>query len=265
MKNLSQNFLFTNNVILIAGGNGLIGTELVSQLCKTKAKLVVIDIESSKLPNVQNLHYYKVGKNFSPKEVFEFMNSIENDVGPINGLINCMNYKFSDEKEYFSNFYDYSFEVWQEIITGNLNNSFLLSREVGLRMAKRKSGSIVNFCSIYGAELAPDFKIYENVNINGHLMTTPIPYSVSKGGIQAMTKHMATYWAKSGVRVNSISPGGVLNNQKDDFVKAYSNRVPMGRMAKVEEVVGLPIFLLSPLASYITGQNFFVDGGLSSW
>jgi NAD(P)-dependent dehydrogenase (short-subunit alcohol dehydrogenase family) len=124
-------------------------------------------------------------------------------------------------------------------------------------------GSIVNFGSIYGSDFGPDLRIYSEVI--DQPMTTPIPYAVSKGGVVALTKYLATTLAPFGVRVNSISPGGVLNGQPKEFIDAYANRVPMGRMATPEEIVGLPIFLVSDQASYITGQNMYIDGGLSAW
>lgn len=258
-------YSFDDRVIVVAGGNGLIGTALIKYLSATNAVIVVLDQHLDNSINNKNVHYMKVDQNFTVDSIKKVVDSIEEIHGPISGLVNCMTRKASDSAKYFDEISNYTLEVWREVIQGNLDNSFLLCREIGLRMVNRRYGSIVNFCSIYGAEMGPDLRIYENLTDSHEPITTPLPYSVSKGGIQALTKHLATSWAKYNVRVNAISPGGILNNQNKEFVDAYSNRIPMARMGNVEEVVGLPIFLLSPFSTYITGQNLFIDGGLSAW
>jgi len=265
MNLLHEAFNFDGKVIVIAGGNGQIGSAICKYLSSTNALVIVLDVKFDNLNPGRRTHFLESNVDFSREYLETAINSIENQFGPIYGLINCMNRRNPEKSKYFSEIADYSYEVWNEVIEGNIRNSFLLCREIGLRMAKRKEGSIVNFCSIYGAELGPDLRIYNNILEKDGPMTTPISYSVSKGGIQALTKHLAMAWGKFGVRVNSISPGGVFNHQNQVFIEAYSSRVPMGRLAQVEEVIGLPIFLLSPFSSYITGQNIFVDGGLSSW
>jgi NAD(P)-dependent dehydrogenase (short-subunit alcohol dehydrogenase family) len=265
MNDLRESFNFTNKVIVLAGGNGFIGSALTKYLSKLNAITIVLDKNIKHSEELQNVHYVESSQNFTQESIKLVIDSIELEYGPISGLVNCMTKKVHDNAIYFSAVADYSLSAWQEIIQGNLDNSFLLCREIGLRMVSRHEGSIINFCSIYGAEMGPDLRIYNDLLIGGQVMTTPIPYSVSKGGIQALTKHLATTWARYGVRVNAISPGGVYNNQNKEFVKSYSSRVPLGRMADIEEIIGLPIFLLSPLSSYITGQNIFVDGGLSAW
>jgi NAD(P)-dependent dehydrogenase (short-subunit alcohol dehydrogenase family) len=265
MNDLRDAFDFSGKVIVVAGGNGLIGSAITKSLSKLHAISIVLDQGKNNIENVKNVHFIEITQNYSQDSIKETIDSIELNFGPIFGLINCMTTKANDENLYFSAISDYTLSTWKEIVEGNLHNTFLLCKEIGLRMVSRSKGSIVNFCSIYGAEMGPDLRIYDKISTENKLMTTPVSYTVSKGGIQALSKHLATSWAQNGVRVNAISPGGVFNNQSKEFVGAYSNRVPFGRMAHVEEIIGLPIFLLSDLSSYITGQNLFIDGGLSAW
>ena len=113
--------------------------------------------------------------------------------------------------------------------------------------------------------MGPDQRIYQGSEYMGMAINTPPPYPVSKGGVVGLTNYLATYWAKRGVRVNTLTPGGVESGQNDIFSKKYSERVPMERMADGKEMVGTLIFLASDASSYITGQNIFIDGGLSVW
>ena len=120
-------------------------------------------------------------------------------------------------------------------------------------------GSIINLASIYGV-IGPDDRIYEGTDLS-----MPQDYSVAKGAIIAHSRCMATRYAKYGIRVNCVSPGGVYDNQPEQFVKAYSNRVPLGRMATPEDIAWPVAFLASDGAGYITGQNILIDGGLTAW
>ena len=124
-------------------------------------------------------------------------------------------------------------------------------------MIKQKNGSIINISSIYGS-LAPDFTIYKGTN-----MTMPAAYSAIKGGINNFTKYLASYYGSKGIRVNSISPGGILDNQDKTFVRHYEEKVPLQRMGKPEDIAPSVSFLLSDDASYITGHNLLIDGGWS--
>lgn len=129
---------------------------------------------------------------------------------------------------------------------------------------KKRGGSIILFSSVYGM-VAPDHRIYEGAEYKGKPMTCPAEYSAEKGAVIALTKHLACEWARYGIRVNCISPGGVFSGQNEIFVKNYSARVPMGRMARPEEIADAVVFLASDASSYITGHNLVVDGGLTSW
>jgi NAD(P)-dependent dehydrogenase (short-subunit alcohol dehydrogenase family) len=146
----------------------------------------------------------------------------------------------------------------------NLDGMFNVAQVFGAQMAERSYGSIVQTASIYGL-MGPDQRIYEGSEYLGRAINTPAVYTASKAGVIGLTKHLATYWAARGVRVNTLTPGGVESGQNDTFKQRYGARVPLGRMARADEMVGAMLFLVSDAASYVTGQNIAVDGGLSAW
>ena len=133
-----------------------------------------------------------------------------------------------------------------------------MTKEISKVMRKQNYGNIVNIASIYGFS-APKFEIYERTD-----MTIPVEYAAIKGAIINLTKYLASYLGRYNIRVNAISPGGVFNNQPENFVKKYSDKVILGkRMANTDDVVGVLLFLLSDASKYITGQNIVVDGGFT--
>ncbi len=147
----------------------------------------------------------------------------------------------------------------------NVEGMVHMAQAVGKHMIAGKiSGSIIQTASIYGV-VAPDQRIYEGSEYLGREINTPAVYSASKGAVLALTRHLATYWAKYGIRVNSLTPGGVESGQNETFKRLYANRVPLGRMAQADEMVGAALFLASEASSYVTGQNIIVDGGLTAW
>ena len=146
----------------------------------------------------------------------------------------------------------------------NVKGTFLSSQVVGARMAAEGRGSIVNISSVYGM-LSPVQDLYEFRRSGGDEFYKPIPYSVSKSALYNLTRYLATYWAKSGVRVNTLTLGGIWNDQPQEFLDAYAQRVPFGRMAGAGEVVGPLVFLASDASSYVTGANLVVDGGWTAW
>ena len=137
----------------------------------------------------------------------------------------------------------------------HLNGYFLCCRHVLEQMKIQQSGSLINMSSIYGL-VGPDFSIYENTQ-----MTMPAAYSAIKGGINNLTRYLASYYGKYQVRVNTVSPGGIYDNQPEAFVESYNKKVPMKRMGQPKDVVSAIYFLLSDESSYITGHNLVVDGG----
>jgi NAD(P)-dependent dehydrogenase (short-subunit alcohol dehydrogenase family) len=132
-------------------------------------------------------------------------------------------------------------------------------------MKNNGKGVIINVASDL-ALIAPNQKLYEQAGLSAEEQPVkPVTYSVVKTGLLGLTKYLSTYWARDGIRVNSISPGGVFNNQNKEFLERVEEMIPLGRMANKEEYKGGIIFLLSEASSYMQGSNLILDGGRSVW
>lgn len=156
-------------------------------------------------------------------------------------------------------FETYPLALWQRAIDVNLTGAFLFAREAGKVLKSGGGGSLISVASLYGV-VGPDHRMYENQPFQSFPA-----YSASKAGIIGLTRWLATWWGKDGIRVNCVSPGGVYNNHNERFAAAYGNRTPMGRMAEKDEITGIFVYLLSESSRYCTGQNFTIDGGFTAW
>jgi len=161
-------------------------------------------------------------------------------------------------------FETYPESSFDQVMGVNVKGTLLCCQVVGAAMAREGRGSIVNISSVYGM-LSPQQEIYEFRRHGGEAFTKPVAYSVSKSAILNLTRYLATYWAKEGVRVNTLTLAGVFNDQPVEFLEAYTARVPLGRMAEAREALGAIVFLASDASSYMTGANLVVDGGWSAW
>jgi len=153
--------------------------------------------------------------------------------------------------------------MWQETLKVNVDGAFLCAQAVGKHLIDTgRPGSIIQTASIYGA-MAPDFNIYQGLSDQaGNPMGVPAVYTTSKAALIGLTKHLASYWAQHGIRVNNIIPGGVEHGQQQKFIENYSRRIPLNRMATQKDLIGALIFLASDASAYITGLDIYVDGGL---
>ncbi len=160
-------------------------------------------------------------------------------------------------------FEDYPLESWKQALDVNLTGMFLCCQAaVQPMIAQGKKGSIINICSTYGL-VAPDQRIYQRDGKQAAYK--PVYYSVTKAGVLGMTRYLATYYSGTDIRCNALTPGGIFNNHDETFLKAYSARTVIGRMAHRNEMNGALLFLASEASSYMTGSNLVVDGGWTAW
>ena len=270
MTNVSYKKMFdlTGKTAIVTGGVGILGRCFCAGLAEFGANVVVIDIDGPAVLEFSDELSTKYGAKClgiecdtsSPKEVQQAIKLIIEKMGAIHILHN--NAQGESASVIFE---DCSLEDWRMTTSVNEEGYFLMAQAVGKQMIKQNTGgSIIQTSSIYGI-MGPDHRIYKNSLSNGNFMGTPAVYSFTKSGVIGLTKYLATYWADNKIRVNTITPGGIEDEQNETFKKQYSNRIPLGRMALREEIVGALIYLASDASSYVTGQNIIVDGGLEAW
>lgn len=266
-------FDLTNKVSVVTGGTGLLGKVFCAALAEFGSRVAVIDIDSDEAVSfakelTERFGIECIGLNCDVSDlgsVQSMVQSVEDKLGPIDILLNNAASKGKDLETFFTPLEEYSLDTWREVMSVNIDGMFLVAREIGSRMARQGKGSIIQTASIYGATMGPDQRIYEGSEYMGMTINTPPVYPVSKAGVVGLTLYLSTYWAEQGVRVNTLTPGGVESGQNNEFQSRYSSRVPMQRMANKDEMAGTLIFLASDASSYITGQNIHIDGGLSAW
>lgn len=258
---------------VVTGGVGILGKPFCRGLAEFGANIAVVDLDektcaafAEELMESYDIDAIGVACDItSPAAVANMVKTVVDEFGGINILHNNAGGKSSNMEAYFAPFEEYTLEEWRNVMSVNIDGMFLVAQAVGKQMLSQgKGGSIIQTSSIYGA-MAPDQRIYEGSFYYGRAINTPAVYSASKAAVIGLTRYLATYWADKGIRVNSISPGGVESGQNEEFQKRYSARIPLGRMAFANEMVGALVYLASNASSYITGQNFMIDGGLSAW
>lgn len=161
-------------------------------------------------------------------------------------------------------FESYPVESWRRVFEVNAQGVFLCCQVFGGAMAAAGRGSIVNVASIYG-QVSPDQSLYQYRRDRGEPFYKPVAYSASKSALYNLTRYLATYWGRAGVRVNTVTLAGVFNNQDPEFLAAYEPRVPLGRMADEGDYNGVMLFLASDASRYVTGSNLTADGGWTAW
>ena len=160
-------------------------------------------------------------------------------------------------------FEDYPLDEWERALRVNLTGTFLCCQVFGAVMVKGGGGSIVNISSTYGL-VAPDQSLYRRAD-GSQMFWKSAAYPVTKGGVLALTRYLAAYWGRQGVRVNSLCPGGVRNGQDPHFVARYEERTPLGRMATAADYDGAIVYLASDASAYVTAASLVVDGGFTAW
>jgi NAD(P)-dependent dehydrogenase (short-subunit alcohol dehydrogenase family) len=260
-------FSLQNKTAIVTWACGLIGTEHCRALHEAGANVVVLDVnEKDAVAFAATLgeNHFGVGANVTNADSLkQARDKILAKYGSIDVLVNnaAINDMFENpamaaEKSKFEN---YPLDMWQKSLDVNVTGVFLCSQVFGTVMAKQGKGSIINIASTYGV-VGPDQSIYRNQKGEQTFYKSPA-YPATKGAVVNFTRFLAAYWGKDGVRVNTLSPGGVENSQDEFFVQNYSNKTALGRMAVPTDYKGAIIFLSSDASAYMTGANLVVDGG----
>lgn len=269
-------FDLSGNVIIITGGAGLLGQEYASALAQAGAHVIVADLDHQRAQQVgasviaqTGVQTLGVQVDVTDKASVEGMVQQTLDTfGRIDGLVNnaALDPKFDSQhaQQHTYDFEDYPLEMWNQGLAVNLTGMFLCAQAVAPTMLAQGRGVIVNVSSIYGL-VGPDQRLYEQDDPQVPRTFKPVIYSVTKSAVLGLTRYLATYWVGRGIRVNALTPGGVFNGHDPEFVRRYSWRTPLGRMADKSEYCGALLFLLSDASSYMTGANLVVDGGWTAW
>lgn len=239
-----------DKVIILTGAGGLIGRESLRHLVENGAKVIAVDVNEY----ISDAELFLTHDITNTLEIDSLINEVLSKYGRIDGLVNLA---YPRTEDWGTKFEKIPYESWQKNIDMQMNAVFYICQKALEIMKKQNSGSIVNTASIYGV-VGNDFTLYEEYN-----GTPAAAYSAIKGGIINFTRYLASYYGKYNVRINCISPGGILDekNQHSSFIRRYSDKSPLKRLGNPKEIAPSISFLLSDDASFITGHNLMVDGG----
>jgi NAD(P)-dependent dehydrogenase (short-subunit alcohol dehydrogenase family) len=256
-------FDLSGRVAVVTGGSGQLGRVYVAGLAERGMRVASFDLVPGDLPDRVRGYEVDVTDRVAVAHAADEVAS-EWDVPHL--LVNNAGLDSPPDApaEEVGPFEEYPEESFDAVMDVNVKGAFLCSQAIGGAMARAGRGSIVNVSSVYGL-LSPVQDLYAFRREHGETFVKPVAYSVSKAAILNLTRYLATYWAKDGVRVNTVTLAGVWNDQPQEFLDAFAARSPMGRMLEAREALGAVVFLASDAASYVTGSNVVVDGGWSAW
>ncbi len=255
--------MLKDKVVVVTGGAGLIGQEFIKSIVENNGIAIIADINENLGLSIKE----KISLELDTKRI----DFIKLDITSKNSITNCISFvkkKYSKidalvnnayprNKNYGQHFFDVSFNDFIENIGLNLGGYFLTSQQFAKFFYTQSYGNIINISSIYGV-VAPKFEIYENTK-----MTTPVEYAAIKSGLIHLTKYMAKYFKGSNIRVNTISLGGIEDNQPKSFLKSYKKYCLNKGMLSPSDISGSLIYLLSDMSSFVNGQNIIVDDGFT--
>lgn len=261
-------FRLDHKVAVITGGAGILGASHCRMFASAGAHVLIADRKAEKCAGLAAEISAWGGKASSEPvnlsshaDVQRWASTILKKYGAPHVLMNNAGYK---SENFFNSLETFSWKEWNEVMAVNVTSIFLTAKALGTAMARQGRGSIINIGSIYGI-LGPDQRIYKNASISRKNINTPLVYSTSKGAVNAATRYLATLWGPSGVRTNTLMPGGVFSGQNASFRAKYENRVPLHKMGRPDEISKAALFLASDASSYINGHGLVVDGGFSIW
>lgn len=250
--------------IVITGGAGQLGSSFSEECARAGANVIVVDINEEKGSELVEKLIKKTGnkkiiyQNCDITSIENIKNLIDISLKKFGKIDALVNNAYPRNKNYGRIYEEVEFKDFCENVNMHLGGYFLMTQQISKLMIKQNYGNIINIASIYGFK-APRFEIYEGTG-----MTMPVEYAVIKSAVLNLNRYLSRYLGKYNIKVNSISPGGIFNNQPKSFVEKYCYNVMMGyRMANSDDITGVLLFLLDDSSKYITGQNIVVDGGWS--
>jgi len=259
---------------LVTGGAGLLGRQFTRTLGEAGARVVIADIDfSAAYEHARELRASQIPAIAikvdvtDPGSVAGMVEHTLSEYERLDVLVNCaaLDPKFDPQHlgdQSANAFENYALEAWKRSLEVNLTGVFLSCQAAVKSMVQQGSGVIINISSIYGL-VGADQSIYPQVE--GRQQFKPVDYPVTKAGILGLTRYLAAYYAGTGISVNALTPGGIFNGHDDDFLRRYSAKAILGRMADIDEINGAILFLASDASSYMTGANLIVDGGYTAW
>jgi NAD(P)-dependent dehydrogenase (short-subunit alcohol dehydrogenase family) len=273
MSDYRKLFALDGKVAVITGGAGILGARFARGLAEFGARVAIVDIDEPAAVALADAISGGYGTEScgvfcdvtDPASVDAMVADVVARFGAIDILHNNAASKGRDLEAFFAPYEDYALATWREVMAVNLDGMFLVSQGVGRQMIRQgRGGSIIQTSSIYGI-LGADKRLYEGSRYLEREINTPAVYAASKAAVIGLGRYLATHWAEHGIRVNTLTPGGVASGQNEVFAERYGARVPLARMAAADELVAALVFLASDASSYVTGHNLIVDGGLSAW
>ena len=231
--------ILRNKTIIVTGGSGLIGSAIIEDIKSEGGNAINFDYtEGYDITNTDSIRSFIKDKNITT----------------VDGIVN----NAYPRTEHWGNDIENEVDgVFDDNVRLQLGGLHTFTKQF-LPYLKESKGSVVNIASIYGI-VGNDFSLYENTPLS-----SPAGYCAIKGATINLTRYMASYYGKSGIRFNCVSPGGIEDSQSETFIANYNNKCPMGRMGRPDDIAPSVSFLLSTKSKYITGQNIAVDGGWTS-
>jgi len=270
MNDIQKLFSLKNKTVILTGSAGRLGTRFAHVLSMAGANVGLVDLEDKKNKKLEDelvLKYKTHPTSYTAdiskeSDVKKLTKDVLTKYKKIDVLVNNAHFVPREHPQRDALFEQYPLELWDHSIAVNLRSLFLCCREVGKTMSRQNNGVIVNISSIYGIS-GTDQRIYGKSRLN-----SPAFYAATKGAMVNLTRYLAAYWHGKNIRVNTLTLGGVFDaklHTEKEFVKKYSEKTILGRMAKEEDYDGALLFLTSDASSYMTGANLVVDGGWTAW
>ena len=249
-EQMPPHLLLDGKVVIVIGGLGLLGNDFVRGIASHGGQPVVADIKTK----MENNHL-AVDIDINSKEsVLHLIDQVHKRYGRIDAIVNSA---YPRNANYGKKFFEVTYEDFCGNVSSNIGGVFLVCQQIAEYFKRQGHGNIINIASIYGT-VTPRFEIYKNTT-----MTMPVEYAAIKSAVIHLTKYLSKYLKDYNIRVNSLSPGGVLDKQPDDFISAYKAETNGKGLLRPHDVTNSLIYLISDLSSYVNGENLVVDDGFS--